>query len=284
MQAIDLHTHSNISDGTFTPRELAFYAKAKGLYAIALTDHDTTAGIFECTRAGALVGLKVIPGIEISCVYNNIEIHILGYFIDTENIELQHVINKISNERKTRNEKMLERLNELGFNIKMQDINPKNNEKLSITRANFAAALMQKGYFTDREEIFKQYLGKDKPAYISREYIDYKDCINAIKNSGGIAVIAHPYLYKFKDVTIDKFISDLSEAGISGIETIYPEHTDLQENEYFKLCQTYNLVPTGGTDFHGDNKPNLDIGTGREKTFVSKTILDNMEKKLENCS
>jgi len=278
MYTIDLHTHSTMSDGTLTPRELAFYAKAKGLFAIALTDHDTTAGIAECIKAGNMVGLKVIPGIEISCKYHKIEIHLLGYYIDIENQTLQDVIAKILNERKARNVKMIERLTELGYPITMKDLNPNNDENMSITRGNVAGVLLEKGYFANREEVFEKCLRVGQPGYVEREFIDYKEAIAAIVAAGGVAVIAHPYFYKLKDVTMDQFILDLKNAGLAGIETIYPEHSKEKEREYLELCEKYGLFLTGGTDYHGDNKPNLDIGNGFGKTSVPKLYLDVMEK------
>ncbi len=148
MYTIDLHTHSTMSDGTFTPRELAFFAKAKGLSAIAITDHDTTAGVKECIEAGKLVGLKVVPGIEISCEYSDVEIHILGYFIDIENQTLKDLITKMGDERRKRNETMLKKLAELGYPLKMEELNPNNDKNMSLTRGTIAGALIEKGYQT----------------------------------------------------------------------------------------------------------------------------------------
>ncbi|OOB79177.1 MAG: hypothetical protein ATN34_02630 [Epulopiscium sp. Nele67-Bin002] len=275
MYPVDLHVHSTMSDGTFTPKELAFYAKAKGLVAIALTDHDTTAGVSECKKWGERVGLRVIAGTEFSASYNNVEVHILGYFLDIENQKLQQTITKIKKVRDERNVMMLERLKELGMEVSFDELNVGDNN--IITRANVARVIVDKGYVGSMDEAFNRYLGRGKPAYIGREFIDYTECIDVIHQAGGLASIAHPHIYK---LNVEQFISDLAAAGLDGIESIYPEYSAQQEAKYLELCRAHNLFPSGGSDFHGDNKPGLDIGKGYGKTYVPETLLTTMESLL----
>ncbi|OON97626.1 MAG: hypothetical protein ATN36_02820 [Epulopiscium sp. Nele67-Bin005] len=280
MYPIDLHVHSTMSDGTFTPREIAFYAKAKGLQTIALTDHDTISGVLECQEAGNLVNLKVIAGIEFSVNYFDKEVHMLGYFIDIHNEKLTSHLENLVVSRHERNLKMLEKLGELGFPMEYSDIATSEKNAL-LTRAHFAQAMLKKGYVKNIDDAFNLYLGNGKPAFIPREHVDFKECIDLIHEIGGVAVIAHPGLYKsFTDEKLDKFIKTLAEAGLDGIETIYPKYSKEQEEEFLYLCKKYNLLPTGGSDFHGENKKDLDIGKGYGKTFVPSTLLDALETLL----
>ncbi|OOB80290.1 MAG: hypothetical protein BEN19_05710 [Epulopiscium sp. Nuni2H_MBin003] len=277
MFSIDLHVHSTVSDGTFTPKQVALYAAAKSLYCIALTDHDTTDGVKECQQYAKEVGVEVISGVEISAGYKEREIHMLAYFIDIENEQLKKTLHKISTERKERNLKIIDKLNEIGLEISYQDLNPE-DKNISITRGNIARALLQKGYISNIEEAFKKYIGKNGPAYVSREYVDYTECIDVIHQAGGLAVVAHPYLYKLDTPT---FIADLKQAGLDGIEVIYPEHTSEMQEMYFKLCKQYDLFVTGGSDFHGGNKPSIDMGNGFGKTIVHMDLLTNMKARLQ---
>lgn len=281
MNLIDLHVHSNISDGTFTPREIAFYAKAKGLCAIALTDHDSMDGIDACTDAAKLVDLLVIPGIELTGNYKGKEIHILGYYLDKDHPVLQEKLKELVITRETRNIKMLTNLIDLGFDLTIEDLYPPGTSKGVLTRAHFARALYNKGYASTMNEAFEKYLSSDKPAYVKRQSMDYKECINLIHIAGGVAVIAHPHLYRFSPEVFPTFIDDLVKAGINGIETIYPKYTDNETIQLFELCFTHNLLSTGGSDFHGTNKPNLDIGSGYGQTYIPDKILVGLKHKWE---
>ncbi len=282
MYPIDLHVHSTVSDGTFTPKELAFYGKSKGLVAMALTDHDTTDGIEECRKYADTVHLRIIDGIEISSTYKGIEVHILGYFIDIKNEKLQTTLKEVKDARSNRNVDMINKLNELGLAITYEDVITSGDKDAVITRAHFGRALINKGYVETMDEAFDKYLGRNKPAYIERKYIDYKDCIDLIHQAGGLAVIAHPKLYKLKEVTLETFIADLAVAGIDGIETVYPEYPLDYQAKLTQLCQQHNLVPTGGSDFHGANKPHLDIAFGFGDTYVPINVLEEMEEYLNN--
>lgn len=281
MNLIDLHVHSNVSDGTFTPREVAFYAKAKGLSAIALTDHDSMDGIDACIEAAKLVDLLVIPGIELTGNYKGKEIHILGYYLDKNHPILQEKLKELIITRETRNIKMLTNLIALGFDLTIEDLYPPGTSKGVLTRAHFARALCNKGYASTINEAFEKYLSSDKPAYVKRQSMDYKECINLIHTAGGVAVIAHPHLYRFSPEIFPVFIDDLVKAGINGLETIYPKYSDNETIQLFELCFTYNLISTGGSDFHGTNKPNLDIGTGYGKTYIPFKILEGLKHKWE---
>lgn len=283
MKLIDLHVHSNISDGTLSPDKLALYAKHKGLSAIALTDHDTVAGIEACTQQGRLIDLIVIPGIEFSAEYQNQEIHILGYYIDSHHPILLSQLSALIASRKQRNSLMLEKLNKLGFSIAPQDLisDTSSQTQTVFTRAHFAAALYKKGYVKSRSEAFDKYLGKDKPGYVQRAHFTPRECIDIIHQAGGLAVLAHPYLYSLSDSQLHHLLKQLSSDGLDGLETYYTTHSKEEIANLLSLCITFCLFPSGGSDFHGDNKPGLDIGTGYGNLQIPYDILLTMEKKLQ---
>ncbi|MDF2594338.1 MAG: hypothetical protein K0R69_679 [Clostridia bacterium] len=282
MKLIDLHVHSNISDGTLSPDKLALYAKHKGLSAIALTDHDTVAGIEACTQQGRLIDLIVIPGIEFSAEYKNQEIHILGYYIDSHHPILLSQLSALIASRKQRNSLMLEKLNKLGFSITPQDLisDTSSQTQTVFTRAHFAAALYKKGYVKSRSEAFDKYLGKDKPGYVQRAHFTPRECIDIIHQAGGLAVLAHPYLYSLSSSQLHTLLKQLSSDGLDGLETFYTTHSKEEIANLLSLCITFCLFPTGGSDFHGDNKPGLDIGTGYGDLQIPYDVLLAMEKKL----
>lgn len=281
MNLIDLHVHSTVSDGTFTPREVAFYAKAKGLSAIALTDHDSMDGLEDCMAAAKLVDLLVIPGIELTGNYKGAEIHILGYYLDKEHRILKAKLEQLVIDREARNIKMLTNLIDQGFDLTPTDLYPPGTLKGVLTRAHFARALYNKGYASSIDDAFAKYLSSDKPAYVKRQSMDYVECINLIHTAGGVAVIAHPHLYRFSPEKFPIFTRDMISAGIDGIESIYPKYNDEQTIQLFDLCFTHNLISTGGSDFHGTNKPGLDIGTGYGSTKIPEKILEGLKHKWE---
>ena len=280
MKLIDLHVHSNISDGTLSPSDLALYAKDKRLSVIALTDHDTINGIEECTNKGKEIGLTVIPGIELAAEYTNIEIHILGYYIQPQSTALRQKLDSIIDNRKQRNIQMLDRLNNLGLTITEEDLRIGGPAKAVFTRAHFATALYQKGYVKTRSEAFDLYIGHGKPAYIRRTRP--QTCIETIHAAGGLAVLAHPKLYGFESNQLNHLIKELTALGLDGIETFYPTHNEENIAELLILCESYGLFPTGGSDFHGSNKPGLDIGTGYGELKIPYEILLAMQSKLQS--
>ncbi|MDF2877452.1 MAG: hypothetical protein K0S30_548 [Clostridia bacterium] len=281
MKLIDLHVHSNISDGTLSPDKLALYAKHKGLSAIALTDHDTVAGIEACTHQGNLIDLMVIPGIEFSAEYGDQEIHILGYYIDSHHPLLLGQLSRLIESRKQRNMLMLEKLNKLGFPITAQDLVSDSSSQTVFTRAHFAAALYKKGYVKSRSEAFQKYLGKGKPCYVKRSHFTPEECIDTIHRVGGLAVLAHPYLYDLNNSQLYALLKKLTSDGLDGLETLYATHSKEEVASLLSLCITFRLFPTGGSDFHGDNKPGLDIGIGYGDLQIPYDVLLAMEKKLQ---
>lgn len=275
MRQIDLHTHTTCSDGTLTPTELVNYAKEKNLSAVAITDHDNFDGVAEAIKAGETNDIEVISGIEMSTDYEDKEIHIVGLFVDTNNKKFNSELISLKEKRKKRNLLAVEKLNNLGIDITYEELESISKNKI-ITRAHFAKLLIQKGYISSVKECFDKYMGEGMPAYVKREVIPPKETISLINNSGGIAILAHPLLYKLSELKLNEMLDYLKSCGLKGMECIYSTHTDEETEFLTSIAKKHNLKISGGSDFHGENKPNLDLGTGYGKLFVPYSVLENL--------
>lgn len=268
---IDLHVHSNHSDGTLSPEELVTLAVNIGLSAFALTDHDTVSGIAAAKKAAEQYSTKgssvtVIPGIEISAAYEDRDIHILGLFIDEASDALSSVLEKAVYAREQRNEQMTERFQNLGIGLTLDALRTQNPDTV-ITRAHFAKFLIEHHYVKTQAEAFERYLGYHSPCFVPREYMAPEAAISAILQAGGIPVLAHPLLYRLKPNVLDSLIERLKSAGLKGLEVFYSSNTSFDESIVYSLANRHNLLMTGGSDFHGSNKPNLFLGTGRNQNL-----------------
>lgn len=273
MKLIDLHIHSNKSDGTLTPSEIAYAAYEAGVSAIALTDHDTVVGVPECIEAGSKLGLEVIPGIELSADFHGKEVHILGLYLDLSNPILEETLKSFVEAREARNREMLIKLQALGFEITEADLG-RPEELAIIARPHFARALMNKGYVASLDEAFEKYITPGKPAYVKKAAPSYKACIDLIHAVGGKAILAHPYIYKFVNRNPFPLLDELIYNGLDGVEVIYPKHYEPEVHRLTQYCKGHNLIITGGSDFHGANKPGIQIGSGYGKTLVPHDLLD----------
>lgn len=282
---IDLHVHSTFSDGSFTPEELVVKAKAIKLKAIALTDHDCTDGIDRFLSACSAQNqsnsdknndkLLCIPGVEISADIANGAMHILGYFISHHNETLQRILKEIRNGRDERNKQILKKLNELGFELSWHEIVSIARGDI-IGRPHFAMALLKKGYVKSIHEAFAKYLAKGQPAYAERYKLGPAECIQAICNANGLSVLAHPFTLDLPEKELEIFIGKMVEAGLNGIEIYYPEHTVKQVRSYKKIALKFNLLVTGGTDFHGEVIPCIQLGIGRGNLNVPDHLIEGL--------
>lgn len=259
---IDLHIHTTASDGTFSAKDVVSFSLAKGLKAIAITDHDTIDGIEEALVAGKELGLEVIPGVELSVEFPKGEMHILGYFIDHKSLSMQKNLKMLQEHRDARNPKVIEKLQDLGLKVSLEEAEAKAGGKV-LGRPHIAAVLMDKGYVDSIQEAFDKYLAKGKPAYEPKEKLTPKEGIQLIKEGGGLAILAHPKHLGLEGEEIDRLISELVAFGLDGIEVYYTTHSPAEIESYEKLCQKYQLLATGGTDFHGNNKPDIKLGEGK---------------------
>ena len=280
MKLIDLHVHSTASDGTLTPSEIALYAKEKGLSAIALTDHDTVSGINECMEAGLKAGVTVIPGIEFSADFHGKEVHILGYYIDPNHQVLQEKLQLLIKARDQRNIDMLDKLKTLGMPITLEDCLKDTSPDTIITRAHIAKALLDKDYIKDRSEAFNHYIGDGKPAFVPKARFTVEECTSLIHEAGGLAVLAHPMLYGYGYKDLTNVFRGMVQEGIDGIECLYSTHTPEDTSFLLQSCLNFKLFPTGGSDFHGKNKPNLDLGSGYGKLAIPFELLEAIRIKL----
>lgn len=261
---IDLHVHSNHSDGTLSPEELVALAESTGVTTFALTDHDTVSGIEKAKAAAAQTdsAVTVISGTEISAAYKKRDIHILGLFIDETNPALQATLEDAVSARDLRNEHMAERFRSLGIPLTLEDLRLMNPDTV-ITRAHFAKYLIEHKHVKNSEEAFQRYLNYDAPCFVPREYMQPERAISLILQAGGIPVLAHPLLYKLPPAELEALIKRLTDAGLKGLEVYYSSNTNFDEQICYSLANRFGLLMTGGTDFHGTNKPNLYLGTGR---------------------
>lgn len=275
MRAIDLHTHSTYSDGTFSVEELIDRAHEKGLAAIALTDHDTVDGVDEAIEyaASKYPDLEVIPGVELSTEGEGREVHIVGLYIDNHDDEFVSGLKDFIDSRTVRNKKMCKKLTEeAGIPISYEELTKEFPDTV-ITRAHYAKFMVDRGYVNSRAEVFDRYIGDHCPYYVGREKITPEDAIRSILKAKGVPVFAHPILCRFGDDRLDAFVGKLKEAGLVGIEAIYSTYELRDERQIKELAKKYDLLISGGSDFHGANKPDIDLGTGCGKLFVPEDLL-----------
>lgn len=276
---IDLHVHSNHSDGTCSPRELVQLALKLGLRAFALTDHDTTDGLEEAVKAAKGRNLEVIPGIEFSTTYENKDIHILGLGVNYRDAHFQQVLESFRQSRNVRNLEMIQLLRDQGIDITYEKILAEYPESTDVwTRAHFARYLLEHGYVKSRNEAFDRYVGDRASCYVPRPKISPFQVISLIHESGGYAVLAHPLLYGFSREKLDQLVYRCKEAGVDGIEAIYSRNRWSDESRMKQLARKYNLRITGGSDFHGENKPDIQMGTGMGNLKVPYEIWTHLQE------
>jgi len=280
MGLIDLHTHSNASDGSLSPRELVGYAGKKGAAAVALTDHDTIAGLSEALKAGEKWQLEVIPGLEISAEHPGGSMHILGYFVDPDDRNLQHEIATLQLARRERNPKIIEKLRKLGIPIRYDQLQA--IAKGQIGRPHIARVLVQIKAVGSLDEAFHKYLRKGALAYVEKFRFTPEKALSVIRQAGGLAVLAHPFTLNCASLKeLKRTVQDLKGLGLEGIEVFYTEHSTDQTRDYLTLTREMGLIATGGTDFHGANKEGVDLLTGLGDLKIPYTILENLKSRLK---
>lgn len=272
MDKIDLHVHTTASDGTMSPKEVVSLATMLGLKAIALTDHDTMAGLQEAGEAAELMGISVVPGIEISSEYQGKEVHVLGYFLDPEAQKLKDYIQWVGQSRKTRNEKILEKLQKKGYDITLEQLEEK-FPGATLGRPHIAQRLVELGAVSSVKEAFRRYLDTGRSCYVPRQYIPFADGVKLIRDCGGVAVLAHPLQYGYGKAELEALVKTAAEAKVTGMEILYTGYTQGDIQKLYDLAEKYTLLPTGGSDFHGENKPGVQLGSGDGKLAVPAYML-----------
>ena len=276
MKFADLHLHTLFSDGTFTPEELVLRAQNAGLACIALTDHDTVEGCERAAAACAAVKLGFIPGAELTAEHEDTEVHVLGYFLDTQNRILLDRIGKFQAVRQNRIHEMCAALNQLGIPLKAESVFALANCR-SPGRPHVARALVKEKLIGNLDEAFERYLKKGRPAWVPKTKMSALESVELIHQAGGLAVMAHPGLNR-----TDEIIPDLVGAGLDGIECFHTKHSTLMSERYLEIAEKYDLLVTGGSDCHGFSKKAPLIGTVKlpyehvEKLYAAKAAADHM--------
>lgn len=275
---IDLHVHSTESDGTFTPEELVIEAKKSGLSAFALTDHDTVNGVAAAREAAKNTDIELVSGVELSTEYKGKEVHMVGLFVDETNPALLNHLAIFRQKRDGRNEAMCALLRKEGFDITEEAMHEMFPDAAVLTRAHVANFLLNKGYIPSISVAFEKYIGDGCRCQVPREMITPQEGIELIHNAGGVAVLAHPILYKMSDDRLRELFTDCKNTGLEGVEAIYSTYQPGDERYIRKLAAEYDLKISGGSDFHGTNKPKIKLGTGMGNMFVPYELLDGLRK------
>ena len=278
MKRIDLHTHSLKSDGAQTPADVVRTAWQAGLSAMALADHDNIEGVPEAMAEGERLGIEVIPAVELSA-QSDTELHILGYFIDIHNKKLNEAMAYALQVRDQRQEETCRKLNEQGFAITMDELRQEAHGNPVLCRAHFAQIMVRKGYAPSVQEAFSKYLSVGCYAYSNRQALTGPEAVSLIREAGGIAVAAHLHLIKMPDEPLKEYLKELIPYGLQGVEGYYTDYTPDMEQRYRAMAKELGLVISGGTDYHGANKPHIAIGKGRGNLEIPYTVLEGLRER-----
>ena len=278
MRRIDLHTHSLHSDGAQTPTDVVKTAADAGLSAIALSDHDCIEGVQEAMDAGNRLGVEVIPAVELSA-QSDTELHILGYFIDIHNKRLQDTMKYALQVRDERQEETCRKLREQGFDITMEEARAEAHGNPVLCRAHFAQIMVRKGYAESVKDAFNRFLSVGCYAYSNRQALTGPEAVSVIREAGGIAVAAHLHLIKMPDDELREYLKSLIPYGLDGVEGYYTDYTPDMEIRYRAMAEELGLVISGGTDYHGANKPHITIGKGRGELEIPYSVLDGLRQR-----
>lgn len=289
MRAIDLHTHTCKSDGSYTPTELVDYAVEKNLSAVAITDHDSIEGLDEAVAHAAalkergLPSVEVIPGIEFSTKYEKQDVHIVGLYISYDGQAFQDALGGFVDSRINRNRKMCANLQGAGIDITYEKLLAMYPDAV-ITRAHYASYLLENGYVKSRQDAFARYLGDHTKYFVPREKVTPSQAVELIVKAGGVPILAHPPLYHMGNDRLDALVSFLKADGLMGIEVFYSTYSNQDVRDMQRLADKYELLVSGGSDFHGANKPGLDLGCGYGRLFVPEEALWKIKASLPRTS
>jgi len=282
---IDLHIHSSASDGTLSPEEIVQRASEIGLKAFSITDHDTLEGARKALKSGIPKHIDFIPGVEISTAFPPDagylgSCHILGYGIRLDDSRLNDTLTRLQKARKNRNPGIIHQLNALNIPLTLGDI-PGGATETGIGRPHIARAMVERGFARSIDEAFDQYLGFGKPAYIEKYKADCSKAIETIIHAGGVAVLAHPGLLNpHRGAPFEDFIGYLKSQGLSGMEVYYSEHSPEEEDYFKRIAAKHHLLMTGGTDFHGDIRPDIQMGSGQGNLHIPYSIYRDLTRAL----
>lgn len=276
METIDLHVHSTASDGSLTPSEVADEAMRMNVSAIALTDHDTIDGVKEIMEYTKDKPLEVVPGIELSCYYQNREIHILGFYADYENEELNKELAVMKQARENRNQKMVELMQADGLPVTMEKLLHGNPDSV-ITRGHFARVLVEEGVCKTKDVAFKKYIGVGCKYYLPKPQVTCEMAMGILTKYCKAAYLAHPLLYHFGYKQIEDLLDYLKTLGLQGLEVYHSSNNMYESDKLRSIALAKGLKMSGGSDFHGVIKPNIQIGKGRGNMCVPMRFLEELK-------
>lgn len=278
--AVDLHTHSDRSDGSDPPADLVARAAARGLAAVALTDHDTLEGVPEAAEAAARLRIELVPGVEISCDWPEGAMHLAVLFLQPGPGPLQDALERVRSRRHIRNERIADRLRRLGVDISLDEVSAEARVGV-VGRPHFAAVLVRKGVVPDIPTAFDEYLGNGAPAYVDRERLSPEEAITLAHASGALPILSHPHTLRLNSAA--EYASTyrrLAAAGLTGIEAYYGEYSPEHREELAATARSFGLVPSGGSDYHGTYKEGIELGIGRGDLHVPDSVLEELRAAL----
>ncbi len=283
MNRVDLHSHSTVSDGSFPPEEVVRMAAEAGLAGLALTDHDNIGGVEIALKAGETEGILVIPGVEISAEFDRGTCHILGYLFDPTNEILRGKLDTLQRARAERNPKIARKLQELGIDITYEEVQAIAGSE-QVGRPHFARILMDKGIVQDFNEAFDRFLGKDRAAYVDKFRYQPEEAFEMIRAAGGVVVLAHPYTLNLSDDELTDLLGRWIKLGLQGMEVFYPDHTEEMIARYSQIADTFGLIKTGGSDFHGNNKEGSVLGDCGPRGCPTADVIGQLKNSTEKAS
>lgn len=260
MPGIDLHTHTDRSDGTFAPAELVRLAAQRGLDVVGVTDHDTTDGLDEAVAAGLEVGVEVVPGVELSAEHEGTSIHVLCYWMDVSNAALQEELSRLRDERFRRGERMVERLRELGLPVEFERVSQIAMGG-NIVRPHIAQAMVEAGLVETEKDAFDRWIGDGRPAHVPKHALDPLDALALIRGAGGLGVLAHPGMWGDETSVPEMLIAAMAGAGMAGLEVDHTDHDPVGREHWRRLADRLGLIATGGSDCHGTRYDPIRLGT-----------------------
>jgi len=279
---IDLHTHSDESDGSEAPARIPELAAAAGCSAVALTDHDSLNGLSEATASAARVGVVLVPGCEVSCRKPVLgggrrpagSLHVLCYFVEPGEGPLQDELHRLRQDRLARNRALVERLVSLGVALSWEDVVAEAGHEQGVGRPHFARVLVRMGAAEDVEDAFDRWLADGRPAYVPKGRLDAADVAALARTSGAVSVLAHPLSLGLEAPALESVVRELAEQGLGGLEAVYGRYRPDQRRQLRGLAERVGLVATGGSDFHGSFKPDLSVGVGTGDLHVPDSALE----------
>lgn len=273
---IDLHCHTLYSDGTDTAERLALLGDQMGLEALCLTDHDTLAGIPSFLAMQPQVKTRLLVGTELSCKFLGRSLHVLGLLVNPEDAAFQARLEDLRRRREDRNDRMIARLTELGFPITREEIQAQADSPL-LSRVHFAKALAKRGHVRRPEEAFERLIGDDGPGFVPREELSPSEAARWIREAGGVPIVAHPGRFAGGKFRWDEAMADLQRQGLEGLEAYYGEYRGAEQRYFLDLAKRLGMIVTGGSDYHGGNKPGICLGRGRGGLRVPADLLEQLE-------